>query len=86
MDGELRLGGTSRGSVLFSDLRGFTSYSESCPPERVIEVLNAYLTEMSDAILDHGGTLISYMGDGIMAVFGRRSSSPTTATARWRRP
>jgi adenylate cyclase len=36
----------------------------------VIEVLNRYLSEMSDAILDHGGTLVAYMGDGIMAVFG----------------
>ncbi len=88
MGGELRLGGTSREcSVLFSDLRGFTSYSESRPPARVIEVLNAYLTEMSDAILDHGGTLISYMGDGIMAVFGTPLEQPdhrdrALATAR----
>ena len=36
----------------------------------MIEVLNRYLSEMSDAILDHGGTLVAYMGDGIMAVFG----------------
>jgi adenylate cyclase len=38
--------------------------------ERVIESLNRYLTEMCEAILDHGGTLVAYMGDGIMAVFG----------------
>jgi adenylate cyclase len=75
--GELRLGGASREcTVLFSDLRGFTSYSESRAPDRVIEVLNAYLTEMSDAILDHGGTLVSYMGDGIMAVFGAPLEQP----------
>ena len=36
----------------------------------MIEVLNRYLSMMSDIILDHGGTLVSYMGDGIMAVFG----------------
>ena len=36
----------------------------------MIEVLNHYLSEMSDAILNHGGTLVAYMGDGIMAVFG----------------
>ena len=36
----------------------------------MIDVLNRYLSEMSDAILDHGGTLVAYMGDGIMAVFG----------------
>ena len=67
----LRLGGVQRdGTVMFSDLRGFTSFSESLEPARVIEVLNRYLNEMSDAILDHGGTLVAYMGDGIMAVFG----------------
>jgi adenylate cyclase len=57
-------------TVLFSDLRGFTAYSESQPPARVIEVLNRYHTEMEDALFEHGGTLVSYMGDGIMAVFG----------------
>lgn len=67
----LRLGGVQReGTVMFSDLRGFTSFAESLPVERVIDVLNRYLSEMSDAILDHGGTLVAYMGDGIMAVFG----------------
>jgi adenylate cyclase len=67
----LRLGGIQRdGTVMFTDLRGFTSVAESLTPERVIEVLNHYLSEMSDAILDHGGTLVAYMGDGIMAVFG----------------
>lgn len=67
----LRLGGVQReGTVMFTDLRGFTSFSESLTPPQVIEVLNHYLSEMSDAILDHGGTLVAYMGDGIFAVFG----------------
>ena len=72
MTGEdLRLGGVEREcTVLFSDLRGFTSFSETQPAARVIEVINYYLNEMTEAILDAGGTLISYMGDGIMAVFG----------------
>jgi adenylate cyclase len=70
-DHGLRLGGVQReGTVMFTDLRGFTSFAESLEPEQVIEVLNRYLSEMSDAILDHGGTLVAYMGDGIMAVFG----------------
>jgi adenylate cyclase len=69
--GGLRLGGVQReGTVMFSDLRGFTSFAESLPPAQVIDTLNRYLSEMSDAILDHGGTLVAYMGDGIMAVFG----------------
>ncbi|MBA2504486.1 MAG: CHASE2 domain-containing protein [Thermoleophilaceae bacterium] len=70
-DGELRLGGKRvECTVLFSDLRGFTSFSEAAGPEQVIEVLNHYLGEMSEAILDAGGTLTAYLGDGIMAVFG----------------
>ena len=40
---------------MFTDLRGFTTFAESLTPDRVIEVLNRYLSEMSDAILDHGG-------------------------------
>jgi adenylate cyclase len=70
-DAGLRLGGVQReGTVMFTDLRGFTTFAETLTPDRVIEVLNHYLSEMSDAILDHGGTLVAYMGDGIMAVFG----------------
>jgi adenylate cyclase len=70
-DGDLRLGGRELvATVMFCDLRGFTSSSEHLRAETVIDVLNEYLSEMSDAILAHGGTLVSYMGDGIMAVFG----------------
>lgn len=57
-------------TVLFCDLRGFTTFAESAEPELVIEVLNTYLGEMSDAILGRDGTVVSYLGDGIMAVFG----------------
>ncbi|MEA2132818.1 MAG: adenylate cyclase [Solirubrobacteraceae bacterium] len=68
---DVRLGGELlTATVLFSDLRGFTSFAEGREPDEVIGVLNRYLTEMSDAILDHDGTLVAYMGDGIMAVFG----------------
>jgi adenylate cyclase len=67
----LRLGGVQReATVMFSDLRGFTSFAETLEPALVIDSLNRYLTAMSEAILDHGGTLVAYMGDGIMAVFG----------------
>jgi adenylate cyclase len=92
-DQDLRLGGASRVcTVLFSDLRGFTAYAEQRPPAEVIEVLNTYLSDMSDAIMDQGGTLIAYMGDGIMAVFGAPLDQPdhadrALATARdmlWR--
>jgi adenylate cyclase len=68
---DLRLGGVERDcTVLFADLRGFTTFSESQPAARVIEVVNYYLNEMTEAIHDAGGTLVAYMGDGIMAVFG----------------
>jgi adenylate cyclase len=68
---DLRLGGERElVTVLFSDVRGFTTFSETRSPETVIEVLNRYLTSMTDVILKHGGTLVTFMGDGIMAVFG----------------
>ncbi|MFL5841840.1 MAG: CHASE2 domain-containing protein [Thermoleophilaceae bacterium] len=67
----LRLGGEEvLGTVLFSDIRGFTTFSESHHAQEVIDVLNRYLTEMTDAIMAHGGTLIAYLGDGIIAIFG----------------
>jgi adenylate cyclase len=70
-DENLRLGGVEREcTVMFCDLRGFTTFSESLPAERVIEVVNVYLGQMSEAILDSGGTLLAYLGDGIMALFG----------------
>jgi adenylate cyclase len=71
VDEDLRLGGELQVvTVLFSDIRGFTSFSETREPDEVIEVLNRYLTSMTDVILRHGGTLVAFMGDGIMAVFG----------------
>ncbi|WP_380282442.1 response regulator [Kitasatospora purpeofusca] len=70
-DENLNLGGERRvATILFADLRGFTSWAEENPPDIVIRTLNRYLGSMSDVILDHGGTLVSYLGDGIMAAFG----------------
>ena len=77
---DVRLGGELlTATVLFSDLRGFTSFAEGREPSEVIGVLNRYLTEMSDAILDHDGTLVAYMGDGIRAVFGAPIASEAHA-------
>jgi adenylate cyclase len=79
-DERLRLGGEQVvGTVMFTDLRGFTSFSERLPASEVIDLLNRYLSEMSDAILAHGGTLVSYAGDGIMAVFGAPLAQPDHA-------
>jgi adenylate cyclase len=70
-DGDVHLGGVRLiGTALFTDLRSFTTFAENRPPDQVIEVLNRFLGEMGDAVLDHGGTLVAYMGDGLMAVFG----------------
>jgi class 3 adenylate cyclase len=66
-----RLGGVRvDATVMFCDLRGFTSFAERTPPDRVIQVLNRYLGEMADAVLDAGGTLVGFLGDGILAIFG----------------
>jgi adenylate cyclase len=79
-DENLRLGAVERDStVLFSDLRGFTSFSEGQHPQRVLDVVNFYLTQMTEAILAAGGTLIAYMGDGIMALFGAPLEQPDHA-------
>jgi adenylate cyclase len=69
--GDLRLGGVRLVSTaLFADLRGFTGFAERTPPDDVIAVLNRYFGEMSDAVLDNGGTLVAFLGDGLIAVFG----------------
>ena len=65
------LGGQRREvTILFVDIRGFTSYSENKPPEEVVARLNTYLNEMTKLIFQYGGTLDKYLGDGLMAVFG----------------
>ena len=70
-DGDLRLGGvTMEATVMFTDLRGFTSVAEALPAAEVIQIVNQYLDQMTKAIHAHGGTIVSYEGDGIMAVFG----------------
>ncbi|HET6449162.1 MAG TPA: adenylate/guanylate cyclase domain-containing protein [Conexibacter sp.] len=57
-------------TVLFCDLRGFTTLAEQLHAEQVIAVLNRYLDAVSGAVFAHGGTVVSYQGDGVMAVFG----------------
>jgi len=66
----LRLGGERRQvTVLFSDIRGFTTMSESMEPEVLVAVLNRYFEPMTYIILEEGGMLDKYIGDAIMAVF-----------------
>ena len=79
-DRDLRLGGVDVvGSLMFTDLRGFTSFSENIEASQAIDVVNVYLEEMTEAVLGNGGTLISYAGDGIMAVFGAPIEQPDHA-------
>jgi len=59
-----------RGTVMFSDIRGFTPLAESQAPEVTIELLNTYYTLMFNAISGHGGIVSEIAGDGLMAVFG----------------
>jgi adenylate cyclase len=68
---QAELGGKKRDVViLFSDLRDFTPLSESLPPERLIDVLNGYFTEMVGAIRENGGMVDKFIGDAVLAVFG----------------
>ena len=68
---KLKLGGDKRDlSVLFSDIRGFTTISEGLTPEDLVLLLNEYLTVMTDIVFRNEGTLDKYMGDAIMAVYG----------------
>ncbi|HDL17600.1 MAG TPA: adenylate/guanylate cyclase domain-containing protein, partial [Bacteroidetes bacterium] len=66
-------------SVLFSDIRSFTSFSEQFPPEEVVKRLSDYLTDMTEIVIQHEGTLDKFVGDEIMAVFGAPLFYPTHA-------
>ena len=57
-------------TVLMSDIRGFTEFSEKLPPQEVVNLLNRYFTEMVQAIAANGGTVDKFIGDAILAVFG----------------
>lgn len=66
-----RLGGMQAPiTAYFSDIQGFSSFSELLPPERLVELMNEYLTACTDIITEEGGTLDKYIGDAVVAMFG----------------
>ncbi len=67
---EMKLGGTrSHICAMFTDIRGFTSFSENKPPEEVVETLNHYLDVQTRVIHEHNGVVDKFLGDGIMSIF-----------------
>jgi adenylate cyclase len=68
---DIRLGGESqRVTLLFADVRGFTTMAETMKPREAVEVLNEFFARMTNVIFEHDGTLDKYLGDGLMALFG----------------
>ena len=71
----MKLGGVRRRvTILMSDLRGFTARANRLQPEALISLLNWYLGEMSDAILEHDGLIVEFIGDAILVLFGATGS------------
>jgi adenylate cyclase len=76
----LGLGGDRRIlTILFSDIRGFTTIAESTEPEVLVDVLHSFLNPMSEIIVEHGGTIDKYIGDAVMALFGAPIEKPDHA-------
>ncbi|TGK10293.1 guanylate cyclase [Leptospira fletcheri] len=72
-----KVSGTEKAiTILFSDIRSFTSFSESHLPYDVIHILNRYFQKMGDKVLKYGGVIDKYIGDGLMALFGLEESAP----------
>jgi adenylate cyclase len=68
-------------TVLFVDIRGFTTISENKDPEAVVELLNDYLTRVTDTVIKYGGHINKFVGDEVMAVFGAPIRNPSHAAS-----
>ena len=77
---KLKLGGEVRDlTVMFTDIRSFTTISESLPPEELIQLMNDFLTPMSDLVMESRGTIDKYMGDAMMAFWNAPLDDPDHA-------
>ena len=80
LNGNIELGGeTVDVTVMFCDIRGFTSLSENMAPEKIVALLNEYFTGLEKCITSHGGVINKYIGDAVMALFGAPVHSETHA-------
>lgn len=78
--GKLRLGGQTRElTVMFTDIRGFTSICEGLEPEEIIQLMNDFLTPASDLVMQNRGTIDKYMGDAMMAFWNAPLDDPEHA-------
>jgi adenylate cyclase len=75
------IGDEVQAAILFADIRGFTAFSEALLPYDVIHVLQRQIHQVTRAVERHGGVVTSYMGDGVMAVFGPQHRRPPTLRA-----
>ena len=80
-DNQWMKGSEVEATVLFVDIRGFTTLSEDKEPESIVELLNDYFARVTDIVVKHGGHINKFVGDGAMAVFGTPVPTPQHAEA-----
>jgi class 3 adenylate cyclase len=80
LSGSIRLGGERREiTIAFTDIRDFTAWCERTSPEEVIQTLNAYYETLVQVLIDYGGTVTRYTGDGVLVLFGAPLDDPEHA-------